>query len=610
MYEPLRGFKSIRLVKLHPSPDNDSTIVCHIECESLDFGRQAPPYEALSYVWGDPDDEYSIEISRPSVSLQGELGTSLQVRRNLHAALRRLRYPDRIRTMWIDAICINQQDDKEKTQQVKMMKDIYSNAQGVLIWLGDDDEVTAEEISSAFETVSKVESKIRDMHKIAEFNDNPILRSSTTVVNLTNGYDHESYDIWVALTRVFQRPWFSRIWVIQEAAMAKRATFIWGAKSVPWETLLGAAEAIKLASLQAMLPVDRAAIGIDTLVNMGAFKRRISEGNLMKDAFSMMSFTRNQLATNPLDKLNAILGFLDPRIAPSPIYGIDVPMLYRDLAIKWLLTTDKPLLVLAAANGGIESSYPSLPSWIPDWTQRDVPRSLASFDIFNTCGESRPEFSLSDCKSMLRIMGKKVALIKEVGEPYTLAGPNVGIPESGVELVIQTRIQMRKWYQECDAIFSRNNQLEIFEDRIDYYWRVLICNRTISGKIPESDVFKDFLAFAKFYGGDFLSDLRAPMSSDVIQQQVNAGFYEGILKYWCTGRVFFAASNSRFGWAPRGTGVGDVVCVLFGSIVPFILRPLSAPGQYRLIGECYLYDFMDGEAVNSNEYLPEPFILI
>ena len=80
-------------------------------------------YEALSYTWGDP------KITKPVICS----GKKIEITANLHSALYHLRYPDRQRILWVDALCINQEDDNDKETQVQRMGRIYSKAQRVLI---------------------------------------------------------------------------------------------------------------------------------------------------------------------------------------------------------------------------------------------------------------------------------------------------------------------------------------------------------------------------------------------------------------------------------------------------------------------------------------------
>lgn len=129
----------LRLVKFKANTNRDSWVR-----KRLKFGKEKqekgstswPHYEALSYVWG-PVEEHSAKIRVSHLSRYGtQLGGWLPARRNLMSALRHLRRADRPRDLWIDAICIDQDDDVAKGPQVAMMGDIYQRAASVVVWLG------------------------------------------------------------------------------------------------------------------------------------------------------------------------------------------------------------------------------------------------------------------------------------------------------------------------------------------------------------------------------------------------------------------------------------------------------------------------------------------
>lgn len=118
----------IRLVKLLPGvakPD----IAADLHTIRFQPGKPTQNFEALSYTWGSSEDATEIMIGHL-------VDCSLQVTRNLEITLRNLRYADRPRVMWIDAVCVNQQDLDERGEQVKRMADIYSRAKEVTVWIG------------------------------------------------------------------------------------------------------------------------------------------------------------------------------------------------------------------------------------------------------------------------------------------------------------------------------------------------------------------------------------------------------------------------------------------------------------------------------------------
>jgi hypothetical protein len=121
--QPQFGTNQIRVVELVPGRWNDA-INCNMRTVSLD---EQPSYEALSYVWGDPKDTVPIIVN----------GTSFPATRNLVAALLRVRSSVTPRTIWVDAMCINQKSLDERTQQILIMGRIYEVASSVLVFLGE-----------------------------------------------------------------------------------------------------------------------------------------------------------------------------------------------------------------------------------------------------------------------------------------------------------------------------------------------------------------------------------------------------------------------------------------------------------------------------------------
>ncbi|KAG7294440.1 hypothetical protein NEMBOFW57_004513 [Staphylotrichum longicolle] len=125
----------IRLLDLAPSADRSAPIVCHLACHAIGSSSDAKPFTALSYAWGSPARTHQATID----------GKQLGITTSLDEALRHLREPESVLTLWIDQICIDQADNAEKSDQVALMPKIFGAARQVLIWLGpaadDSDEV-------------------------------------------------------------------------------------------------------------------------------------------------------------------------------------------------------------------------------------------------------------------------------------------------------------------------------------------------------------------------------------------------------------------------------------------------------------------------------------
>ena len=130
---------------------------------------------------------------------------------NLYNVLQYLRKPEHERIMWIDAVCINQENDRERAEQVGIMKGIYTRAWHVVIWLGRE----TPEDKIAFELLNRFK-QIFDERGLVE-----IGPEHYSTVGLPSIHDSD-WSHWTALVKLFQRSWFQRIWVLQEAAVCKR----------------------------------------------------------------------------------------------------------------------------------------------------------------------------------------------------------------------------------------------------------------------------------------------------------------------------------------------------------------------------------------------------
>ena len=173
----------------------------------------APPeFEAVSWSWGTVPWDSKIYILEKGVSFQ------FPAPKSLVNALKALRHCVHSRVLWIDVICIDQQESDERNRQVSLMSEIYGQAQKVCVWLGDEDTYT----KCAFDFIQDEVIQLQDFDKLCN---NP----STT-------------DKWNAMLNVMKRPWFSRRWVVQDIALAREATIYCGRRQVPWNDFADAVQ--------------------------------------------------------------------------------------------------------------------------------------------------------------------------------------------------------------------------------------------------------------------------------------------------------------------------------------------------------------------------------
>ena len=190
--------RDIRILSLLPG-EWGSDIHCTIKAISLDDN---PKYEALSYTWGDTAITKSIFIDKVKV---------VQVTTNLELALQHLRKQDESLMLWVDALCINQIDQTEKSHQVALMGDIYRKCSQVYIWLGCDLEgPTMRAVAQ-----NKDDDPFAFIHHFADdkhLNEMPYFYQ---VVGTDEYSFRENPPFWAGLYAVIQSPWWSRVWTVQ-----------------------------------------------------------------------------------------------------------------------------------------------------------------------------------------------------------------------------------------------------------------------------------------------------------------------------------------------------------------------------------------------------------
>ena len=195
----------IRLLQLHESSGHGSAKTLSADLKTIRLhnndGSASTEFEALSYYWG------TEKADRP-LSLNG---APFFIRPNLHAALRELCKGKTERVLWIDAICINQADVDERSEQVRMMSSIYQHAARVIIWIGPHWPERKGVAAEAIRGFVRRQRRGTASQQLSSFLENPndrldFIKFETKTVDYTGGH-------WPALVDFFDRPWWRRVWV-------------------------------------------------------------------------------------------------------------------------------------------------------------------------------------------------------------------------------------------------------------------------------------------------------------------------------------------------------------------------------------------------------------
>jgi hypothetical protein len=213
LYFPLVEAQIIRLVELAPGARGDPVVIRLFIAEL----EHHPEYEAISYVWGNTEDTVPILCN----------GRTLDITMNLNAAFARVRYNDRPRILWADAVCINQTNMTERSHHVSFMGRIYRHARKVLVCLGQDLDGGAEDVAALVKENADLVSKYGS---VAEM---PILAQEDFLFEDPR---------WKSLATLMKSVWFTRAWVLQEVGLAKDPCILYGEVEFSYRDLMTLAQ--------------------------------------------------------------------------------------------------------------------------------------------------------------------------------------------------------------------------------------------------------------------------------------------------------------------------------------------------------------------------------
>ncbi|OHE95852.1 hypothetical protein CORC01_08849 [Colletotrichum orchidophilum] len=394
----------IRLLKIEAAENNENIIKVNLHTKSM---KEAPGFNALSYAWGDKDQTTSILLN----------GLGFEVTNNLHAALKVLRSKTNNSFLWVDAICVNQKDDYERSHQVSLMTRIYSKARIVLCWLGPD----------------------VDDHSILPFLRGCVHHADT--LSSPQAFASKSD----AIRDILSRPYWSRLWVVQENVLAKERLFLCESNEISSEDLARSLRLLKdfvqlMASEFHGREVLQAASDIrdfhgTRMVDGTLMPSRQPQSHTIAEQFTllneMMIETSRFNATDPCDYLYGVLGlFPDTTVIITPDYTKSPAEVFKDFA---LLTLKKNFGLIAQSGTGhknctrMRRSCKEVPSWVPNHSGPFVEihngvSLLTSVRIAKfEAGTFFPHgWDLSQDNMVLRVKGVRVGRVISRSSPDTL----------------------------------------------------------------------------------------------------------------------------------------------------------------------------------------------
>jgi hypothetical protein len=368
-HAPLADDKDIRILHVQADPSTSQPL-CSFQCVSFD---DHPEYIAISYSLG-----RDLQIVR---TLPSDDGGSVELNSTLSRLIDSLKLRFGTFTVWIDALCINQHDSAEKGCQVGRMGQVYSFALMVIVWLGEG----TESFAAAFRLIS--EQNAQSLHQDLE----SALESSGLVhadVLKTDDKDsgirgHADQTALASLWNLLERPWFRRVWVIQEATLGKNISVLCGNDLIPFIYLERSLLSLWAAhGTEDMFDIDKPAYQALWCANR-LFEIRdmyIASGSRGAVYERLLESTFHFLATDSRDFVFALQGLASTNDALlEPNYTDSTEAIFRDAAAR-LLCQGKSLDMLALAGSGRRRRYVDLPTWAPDFRQNPFSEPLWTSD--------------------------------------------------------------------------------------------------------------------------------------------------------------------------------------------------------------------------------------
>jgi hypothetical protein len=581
MYLPLNDRrKEIRLLTLEPGHGKE-IIRCTLSHAFLE-GYPTPHYETVSYTCGNP-------ASRSKIMLHDH---ATDVLASSEVVLRRMRLPTAQRVLWVDSICINQENTKERGEQVTMMYEIYAKTSRNLIWLGPDDGHTEQAVVSIRAVLDAMAQEYDGLENLGsilrdEEGNEQISSTGLSVVNLDKILD--------SLGHFYSSPWFSRLWVLQEVSLAPTSICYRGDYEIPFLDILRTASSLnhKLNGTSGCKEFAHVTKMFDLADKEHGYYWQFAESMTF---LHLLDSVQTFETVDPRDHIFAILGLWQQQSAfarstdqflLNPQYFLKVCDVFRNAA-RYAIREDRSLRVLLSAYEG-DQDFGKWSSWVPRWNHQfdrvTDPDHLRTNIQFRSDNDVAMDL-VNDEFSVLCIRGLVIDVVAKALPAYN------------------TRTTARRWQGNLaryEALTCNNPWVRTpignMEAKVA---STLSAGGAVTGDVlDESEILASYRAYRqhlKVHKTFPLEDL--DLDDTATNQTRLAGRFERYSAV-AMNRAVFNTEYGHIGLGPLITKPGDLLVILYGSQYPAIVRPHKDADCCFFVGLAYVYGIMDGEAVRA-----------
>lgn len=609
----------IRILVLSPGQEDDP-LRATLETVSV---QDDPKYKAISYCWGDPVFPHVLQLP------QGQL----YITESLYGALKRFRSETVPMRLWADAVCIDQNTLQEKNHQVAIMDQIYEKAEIVLVWLGEaeeDDCVALYTLASLADLpVSRVGRHIDKTLLPALFmygldvNTPRELKCKQCASMFASTAERRSK----SMLSFWRKPWFSRLWTIQEYFLAGAGTFVFGQHYVTVEQIDAAANAWTEVENVVTKSEEILELKMDAHEKRWAWisdklKPTSRTGFPLGDLLDFMMETRDSICSLVHDRIFAIRTLIDIQDMEMfmPDYGLPISVLWERLAASVLVspslwdkrdsgdTTESPFVVLALA--GVQKRFAAkyTPSWVPDFAAlteecriKYVNHKQTSCEL-SAGGEDQTHITVKDAPATLWIRGIFLGPIDSLclGSQFRPPIYDSAVHELRENYWSEIQRKIFPWYLRC-LEFCTNHMKDSGLD--EESMGLLLMQQSHHTRLEGSPSYDEFAVAFESWSRDPTS-LKTHERVDQEKMFYNLEYHlewrnlpaENLDRT----RILASMLNGYVGWVPEASEPGDLVTLFQGSPFPFILRK-RGDGYYSVIGDAFIPGTMHGELWPADE---------